>query len=72
MDEDRAADTVKRYSGFDNQCNRVIRVFAARPREALVIAKKHQPWYINRGPKVRHVRVRCVVEDPMAQVTRGD
>lgn len=63
---------MKRYSGFDNQCNRVIRVFADRPREALVLAKKQRAWYIKRGPKVRHVRVRCVVEDPMEQITRGD
>ena len=71
MDENRAANIVKRYSGFDDRCKRVIRVFADRPYDALAKAKEHLRAMWCGGISPVEV-VRCVVEDPMEQITRGD
>jgi len=60
---------IKRYAAYDRRGKFAIRVFATRPREALLKAKRIQKAITERH---REIRPRCVVEDPMAQVTRGD
>lgn len=61
---------IKRYAAYDRRGKFAIRVFATRPREALLKAKRIQKAIT--PARHREIRPRCVVEDPMAQVTRGD
>lgn len=64
---------MKRYAAYDRRGKFAIRVFATRPREALLKAKRIQKAITEYYPaRHREIRPRCVVEDPMAQVTRGD
>lgn len=65
---------MKRYAAYDRNGKFVLRVFADRPREALVKSKRIQKAVFK--PTTAYPsgssRPRFVVEDPMAQVTRGD
>ena len=54
---------MKRYAAYDRSNIPIHRVYANRPREAL--AKIHE--HLMPGGRIWYV-----VEDPMAQITRGD
>lgn len=64
---------MKRYAAYDQNCRFIMRVFADRPRNALAKAKDtHFAWIAPTRAYSMPRKVRCVAEDPMAQVTRGD
>ncbi len=70
---------MKRYAAYDRRGKFAIRVFADRPREALVKSKRIQKAIRTTAARHREMlttpgssRPWFVVEDPMAQVTRGD